>query len=77
VSKGDLQHAEAAYKTADDNLSKAQNQLNADSARVSGTTVETNPDFKLAEAQLRAAWLALVRTEIRAPVSGYVSQNNV
>jgi membrane fusion protein (multidrug efflux system) len=77
VSKGDLQHAEAAYKTASDALAKAQNQLKADSARVLGTTVQTNPDVKLAEAQLRAAWLALVRTEIRAPVSGYVSQNNV
>lgn len=77
VSKEEFQHSQAAYQTAAANLKKAQNQLEADRARVSGTTVETNPDVKLAEAQFRAAWLMLRRMDIRAPASGYVSQKNV
>ena len=77
ISKEDLQHLQAAYVSAVANVDKAQNQLKADRARVSGTTVETNPDVKLAEAQFRAAWLTLKRMEIRAPASGYVSQRNV
>lgn len=77
VSQSDHQHAEATYRVASDNLTKAKNLLAADLSRVAGTTVQSNPDVKRAEAELRASWLALVRTTIRAPVSGYVSQKNV
>lgn len=76
MPRSGLDHAQAAYDTAQADLLHAQSQLHADAARVAGTSVETNPQVKLAETQLRTAWVNLQRTRIVAPAAGYVTQKN-
>ena len=55
----------------------AQGQLAANDALVRGSSVETDPAVRAARARLDAAFLALERTEIRAPVAGVVSRLQV
>ncbi|PKB13637.1 membrane fusion protein (multidrug efflux system) [Novosphingobium kunmingense] len=55
----------------------AQGQLAANDALVRGSSVETDPAVRAAQARLGAALLDLERTEIRAPVAGVVSRLQV
>jgi len=77
VSKQALEHSEVAYRNAAAALQQAQHQLTAARAATAHTTVADHPQVKQAEARVRDAWLALARTRILAPVSGYVGQKNV
>src|SRR5260221_4952509 len=77
VSKEQLEHFQATYDSAVAALDRARNQRDANLRQVRGTTVATNPSVLSAEADLRASWLALARTAVRAPITGYVSQKNV
>jgi len=55
----------------------AQGQLAANDALVRGSSVDTDPAVRAAQARLDAALLDLERTEIRAPVAGVVSRLQV
>jgi membrane fusion protein (multidrug efflux system) len=77
VSQEQVQHFQATYDSAVASLARARNQRDANLRQVHGTTVGTNPNVLSAEADLRAAWLAMARTEVRAPIDGFVSQKNV
>ncbi len=77
VSRELVEHAQTARRAAADDLVKARQRLQADRSLVGGTTVDTNPVVEQAKALVRAAWLTVARTSIRAPVSGYVSQSAV
>jgi membrane fusion protein (multidrug efflux system) len=77
VSGEELGHAQDALKAARDALVAAQKNLAASSALVGRTGVADNPDVRAAATQVERAWLALVRTSVRAPVSGYVAQRSV
>jgi membrane fusion protein (multidrug efflux system) len=77
VSKEEAEHARIDRDKAKAELDLARAQLAASSAAVSGTSVETHPAVKQAEARLREAWLALNRCEIRAPADGLVAKRSV
>ena len=77
VSGEELGHAQDALKSARDALVAAQKSLAASSALVGTTGVADNPDVRAAATQVERAWLALVRTDVRAPVTGYVARRTV
>lgn len=77
VSLETLEHDENAVRSARAALQQAQASLAGTQAEIAGTTPATHPRVLQAEANLRAAWLALNRTHVLAPVSGYVVRRSV
>ena len=77
VSGEELQHAVDAVKVAQAGLLAAQQQLAANRARVDGTTLKDHPQVRDAAAAVRNAYLTLARTELPAPVAGFVARRNV
>jgi membrane fusion protein (multidrug efflux system) len=77
VSGEELQHAADAVKTAQAGLLAAEQQLAANRARVDGTTLQDHPQVLDAAAAVRNAYLTLERTELSAPVAGFVARRNV
>jgi len=77
VSGEELQHAVDAVKTVQAELTAAEQQLAANRARVDGTTLRDHPQVRDAAAAVRNAYLTLERTELTAPVSGFVGRRNV
>jgi membrane fusion protein (multidrug efflux system) len=77
VSGEELQHSADAVKTAHAELLAAEQQLVANRARVDGTTLKDHPQVRDAAAAVRNAYLTLERTELTAPVAGFVARRNV
>jgi membrane fusion protein (multidrug efflux system) len=77
VSGEDVHHAEDAVKVAQAALSVAEQQLASSQALVDQTSIESHPDVQAAITQLRDAYVAAARTNVRAPAGGYVSKRNV
>lgn len=77
IGREELQHARDAVTTASAALEAAQQQYNANQALILDTTLQNQPAVQNSAAELRNAWLALQRTDIRSPVTGYVSRRNV
>jgi membrane fusion protein (multidrug efflux system) len=77
VSGEELQHARDAVKAAEAADREVQQQLAGNRARVDGTTIENHPLVRDAAAAVRNAYLTLSRTELPAPVSGFVARRNV
>jgi len=77
VSGEELQHARDAVKAAQSALLASQQQLVANRARIDHTTLEDHPDVRNAAAVVRNAYLNYARTDLPAPVSGFVARRNV
>jgi len=77
VSGEELGHAQDALQAARDALLASEKNLAAGSALVGHTGVADNPDVRAAATQVERAWLALVRTSVRAPVTGYLARRSV
>jgi membrane fusion protein (multidrug efflux system) len=77
VSSEELQHARNAVNSAKAGLLAAQQELAANRARVDRTTLENHPDVQNAAAHVREAYLTYARTELPAPVSGFVAKRSV
>jgi membrane fusion protein (multidrug efflux system) len=77
ISGEELQHARDAASAARSALIAARQQFAANRARVAGTTIENHPDVAAAAANVRSAYLAYARTELPAPVSGFVARRSV
>lgn len=77
VSEEIYQHSKTAYRSDVAKLAATRAQLKAARAAVSGTTLRTHPLVLQAEAKVRDAWIALARTRIVAPISGFVANRNV
>jgi membrane fusion protein (multidrug efflux system) len=77
VSGEELQHAADAVKVAHAALRAAEQQLAANRARVDGTTLQNHPQVRDAAAAVRTAYLTLSRTELPAPVAGFIARRNV
>ena len=77
VSSEELGHAQDALNAARDALTAAEKNLSASAALVGRTGVADNPDVQAAATQVERAWLALQRTSVRAPVTGYVARRAV
>jgi membrane fusion protein, multidrug efflux system len=77
VSQEELDHASSAVAVAEAALKTAERQHTAARASVAGTTVESHPSVKRAEAALRQAWLNARRNVLVAPVTGYIARRSV
>lgn len=77
VSEEDLERTQENARDANAGLRQALATLQADRAAIAGTEPQSHPRVLLAESNLRAAWLALDRTRVLAPVSGYMVQREV
>jgi membrane fusion protein, multidrug efflux system len=77
VSGEELGHARDTVKAARDALTAAQKSLAASLALVGRTGIADNPDVEAAATQVERAWLTLARTNVRAPVTGYVARRSV
>jgi membrane fusion protein (multidrug efflux system) len=77
VSGEELQHARDAVQAAQADLSAARQQLAAIRARIDGTTLQDHPQVQDAAAAVRSAYLTWARTDLPAPVSGFIARRNV
>ena len=77
AAKGNLDNARAALQVAISSKGAAQGDLAANQALIRGTTVTTNPNVVAAQAKVDQAQLDLLRTVIRAPVDGVVTNRDV
>jgi membrane fusion protein, multidrug efflux system len=77
VSSEELEHARTALAAAEASLSAAREEYASNHALIDNTTVAEHPNVLKDAARVRAAWLALDRTGIPSPVSGYVAKRAV
>ena len=77
IGREELQHAKDAVTSAQAALDVAIQQYNANQAMILGTKLEDQPTVRQAATEVRNAWLALQRTKIVSPMSGYVSRRSV
>jgi membrane fusion protein (multidrug efflux system) len=77
IGREELQHARDAVASAQAELDVAIQQYNANQAIILGTKLEDQPTVKQAATDVRNAWLALQRTKIVSPMTGYVSRRAV
>lgn len=77
IGREELQHAKDAVASAQAALNVAIQQYNANQAMILGTKLEEQPTVRQAATDVRNAWLALQRTKIVSPMSGYVSRRSV
>jgi len=77
VSREELETAQSAVSAAQAALAAAREQLAANRVLTDKVKLENQPAVLLAAAGVREAWLALARTEIRAPVGGVVARRSV
>jgi membrane fusion protein (multidrug efflux system) len=77
VSAEELSHAQDSLSAARDGTVAAQKNLAASAALTGQTGVADNPDVQAAATDVERAYLALRRTSIHAPVSGYVAKRAV
>jgi membrane fusion protein (multidrug efflux system) len=77
VSDETLKHDEHTVRGAQAALDQARANLAGTRAQIVGAEPQTHPRVLQAEANLRNAWLAAARTQVVAPVSGYVVRRAV
>lgn len=77
IGREELQHAKDAVASAQAALDAAVQQYNANQAMILGSRLEDQPTVRQAATEVRNAWLALQRTKIVSPMSGYVSRRSV
>ena len=84
VSDEDMKHADATLAAARSTLaaarsaqSVAEQQALGNLALSDGTRIDGHPNVLRAAAALREAWLALRRSELRAPLAGQVARRTV
>ncbi|WP_175715696.1 HlyD family efflux transporter periplasmic adaptor subunit [Burkholderia ambifaria] len=72
-----LTSAQSAHAAAQSALATLSEQHQTSKALVDDTAVASHPDVQAAASRLRAAYLARTRTDIVAPVTGYVAKRTV
>ncbi|NIG88433.1 multidrug efflux MFS transporter periplasmic adaptor subunit EmrA [Serratia symbiotica] len=77
IGREELQHARDAVDSAKAALDVATEQYNANQAMVLDTPLEQQPAILQSAAQMRDAWLAMQRTKVLSPITGYVSRRSV
>ncbi|MGH8428530.1 MAG: efflux RND transporter periplasmic adaptor subunit [Gammaproteobacteria bacterium] len=76
-STKNLEHSATLVDVDKRGLTAAEQALQGVRARLKESGIADNPEVRLAAARVSAAYLALKRTTIVAPVSGYVAQRSV
>jgi membrane fusion protein (multidrug efflux system) len=77
VSAEEVSHAQDALSAARDGLVAAEKNLAASAALTGQTGVPDNPDVHAAATDVERSYLAVCRTRIHAPVSGYIAKRAV
>lgn len=77
VAQQDVERDEETRRNAEATVTQARAALAATRAAIAGTSPETHPRVLLAMANLRSAWLASNRTQVLAPISGYMVRRTV
>lgn len=77
ISREDLQHAKYAMASSKAALDIAVQAYRENHALIQQTDLEKQPEVLIAAESMREAWVALQRTKVRSPVTGYVAQRNV
>jgi membrane fusion protein (multidrug efflux system) len=84
VSGEEINHAQSAVTNgrgalagAEAALASARQSLATNQSLTEGTTVEKHPSVERAASRVREAYLALARTTLPSPVSGYVAKRTV
>ncbi|AXT48319.1 MULTISPECIES: EmrA/EmrK family multidrug efflux transporter periplasmic adaptor subunit [Chromobacterium] len=77
LSAEELSHANDAVAGAKAALDAAREQQKASAALLGKDALAQQPAVKAAASRLKEAWLALQRTEIKAPLDGAVARRNV
>ncbi len=77
IGREELQHVRNAVDSAKAALDVATEQYNANQAMVLDTPLEQQPAILQSAAQMRDAWLAMQRTKVLSPITGYVSRRSV
>ncbi|EMI5490650.1 multidrug efflux MFS transporter periplasmic adaptor subunit EmrA [Providencia stuartii] len=77
ISKEDLQHSQEAVQLAQAALDISIQQYNANRALLRNTELKKQPAIQQAADSVRNAWINLQRTEVKSPMTGYVSRRNV
>ncbi|HEX5419258.1 MAG TPA: efflux RND transporter periplasmic adaptor subunit [Gammaproteobacteria bacterium] len=72
-----LEHSATSVEVNRHEAAAAERALEVLRADLGATGVAHHPDVKLAAAEVRAAYLALERTKIVAPIAGFVANRNV
>lgn len=76
VSAEDFKHTEENVRVAQAALTVAQEQFAANHALVDQVTIDQHPDVVAAAVQVRDAYVAKMRTQLRAPVTGMVTKRS-
>ncbi len=76
-AKSQLVAAQAAATAARSGVDAAREQLASNQSLTEGIAVEQHPSVLRAAARVREAALALSRTELAAPVDGFIARRNV
>jgi len=77
ISRLRIDQDETAERNLQAALREARAQLASAQSSIAGTDPTTHPRVLLAEANLRAAWLARQRVAVLAPASGYIVRRTV
>ena len=77
VSTEELDHAKSALQSALSAATAAREQLTSNQVLTDRTSVAQHPNVLRASGQVQAAYLALARTTLPAPITGYVAKRSV
>ncbi|AVP56677.1 efflux RND transporter periplasmic adaptor subunit [Pulveribacter suum] len=77
AARTQLAAAQAAAGAAQAGVAAAREQLTSNRSLTQGVDVRQHPSVLAAAAKLREAWLASRRTQLLAPVDGYVARRSV
>lgn len=77
ISQEELEHARNAIATARAALAVTEQQRKVAMVNTTGVTLDKNPAILQAKSAFIEAWINYNRTTIVAPVSGYISRNNI
>ncbi|RBW47111.1 EmrA/EmrK family multidrug efflux transporter periplasmic adaptor subunit [Psychromonas sp. B3M02] len=77
ISEEDLTHYSDQVDTTKSQYIAAQQEFKMSTSLVDNTVIETHPAIKAAVAGVRKSYLSYMRTQIVAPISGYVAKRSV
>ena len=77
IAREDLEHAKDSVISSNAALDAAVQAYKANKTLIMNTSLAQQPQVLQAADNMKQAWLALQRTDIRSPVTGYVAQRNV
>ena len=77
VSKEEVEHARSALQSAESAIAATREQLASNRVLTDHTSVAKHPNVLRAASQVQAAYLALARATLPAPITGYVAKRSV